>query len=194
MEQETSPNWAQAFVGKSEREVWAVPMPEGLSTHDKNRFLDAKQNAAFAARGRAERQALEALAAEAAKTRGYGDDEEDEEDTDDTKAASNALPSPTGEPERSARDLTPLPQISLVIPNGSTDVLLDKQIAACAGLIEHMTHYIARTDSAIDACTNFMDRICSMMKSSAEVAKVVGRLRGLEPEESRHRMIVEHAQ
>ncbi|HEX3944145.1 MAG TPA: hypothetical protein VHW69_08660 [Rhizomicrobium sp.] len=191
MEQETSPNWAQAFVGKGEREVWAVPMPEGLSTHDKNRFLDVKQNAAFAARRRAERQALEALAAEAAKTRGYGGEEDDAEDTDDTEAVSNLLPSPAGEPERSAKDSTPLSQIPLVIPNGSTDVLL---IAACAGLIEHMTHYIARTDSAIDACTNFMDRICSMMKSSAEVAKVVGRLRGLEPEESRHRMIVEHAQ
>jgi len=169
-------------------------MPEGLSPRDKNRFQDAKQNAAFAARRRAERQALQALAVEVAKTRGFDGDEDDEEDADDPEAVSNVLPSPTGGPEPSPKDSTPLSQIPLVIPNGNTDVLLDKQIAACAGLIEHMTHYIARTDSAIDACTNFMDRICSMMKSSAEVAKVVGRLRGLEPEESRHRMIVEHAQ
>jgi hypothetical protein len=38
-----------------------------------------------------------------------------------------------------------------------------------------------------------MERIGSLMKSSAEVAKVVGRFRGLEAEETRHRMIVEHA-
>jgi len=190
MERETLPKWAQAFVGKSEREIWAVPMPEGLSTADKNRFQDAKQNAAFAARRRAERQALQALAVEVAKTRGF----DGKNDADDTEPVSSVLPSPTGGPEPSPKDSTPPAQIPLVIPNGNTDVLLDKQIAACAGLIEHMTHYIARTDSAIDACTNFMDRICSMMKSSAEVAKVVGRLRGLEPEESRHRMIVEHAQ
>lgn len=108
MEQELSPNWAQAFVGKSEREIWAVPMPEGLSTVDKNRFQDAKQNAAFAARSRAERQALQALAVEVAKTRGFHGGEGREEDADDTEAVSNILPSPTGGPERSPKDSTPL--------------------------------------------------------------------------------------
>jgi hypothetical protein len=71
--------------------------------------------------------------------------------------------------------------------------LLERQIASCAGLIEHIAHYIARHDSAIDACGNFMERMASLMNSSANAAKMVGRLRGsLEPEETRLRQIVEH--
>ena len=35
--------------------------------------------------------------------------------------------------------------------------------------------------------------LTSMMRASAEVAKMVGRLRGLEPDETRHRMILERA-
>src|SRR5436305_90536 len=40
------------------------------------------------------------------------------------------------------------PAISFAIPEGRTDVLLDRQIASCAGIIEHLAHYIARYDSA----------------------------------------------
>jgi hypothetical protein len=74
--------------------------------------------------------------------------------------------------------------IPFVIPDGTADALLEKQIASCAGLIQHIAHYIARYDSAIDTCNNFMDRISALMRSSAEVGKVVGRLRGLEPKKA----------
>jgi hypothetical protein len=94
------------------------------------------------------------------------------------------------EREESRANTTPsLPP--LVIPEASTDVLLERQIASCAGLIEHIAHYIARNDSAISVSSNFMERIASLMNSSATAAKMVSRYRGIKPAETCHRSIIE---
>ena len=79
------------------------------------------------------------------------------------------------------------------MPEGSTDVLLERQIATCVGIIDHLAHYVARNDTDPYNCNNFMDRIVSMMNSSANVAKMVGRLRGgLQPDEKQLRQIIQH--
>jgi hypothetical protein len=83
--------------------------------------------------------------------------------------------------------------IPLIIPMGRCEELLERQLASGAGLVEHLVQYIARYDSEVSACLQFADRICSVMKSSAGLAKAVGRLRGLGPEETRHRVFVEYA-
>jgi hypothetical protein len=86
----------------------------------------------------------------------------------------------------------PPPLPPLVIPEANTDILLDRQVASCAGLIEHIAHYIARHDGPLEVHGNFMERMAGLMNASANVAKMVGRLRGsLEPEETCVRQIVE---
>jgi hypothetical protein len=79
-------------------------------------------------------------------------------------------------PHASAPERGPLPP--LTIPAGPLDVLLERQIALCGGIIDHLAHYVARYDTDPYNCNNFMDRIVSMMNSSANAAKVAGRLRG----------------
>jgi hypothetical protein len=170
MDQQIPPEWAHLFEGKTRTEILKTPQPPGLSPMDSTRFeraVYAATSASLAAELKAdkERRALEKLASLAAEP---------------AAAAAEPMTAP-------APSLPPL-----VIPQASTDVLLERQIASCAGLIEHIAHYIARHDSAIDACGNFMERMASLMNSSANVAKMVGRLRGsLEPEETRFRQIVE---
>jgi hypothetical protein len=171
MNQQIPPEWAHLFEGKTRTEILKTPQPPDLSSLDSTRFeraVYAAASASLAAELKAdkERRALEELASLAAQP---------------AAAATEPVRAPA----------PPLPP--LVIPEASTDVLLERQIASCAGLIEHIAHYIARHDSAIDACGNFMERMASLMNSSANAAKMVGRLRGsLEPEETRLRQIVEH--
>jgi hypothetical protein len=83
----------------------------------------------------------------------------------------------------------PLPP--LTIPAASTGVLLERQIASCVGIIEYVAQYVGRNDTATDACANFMARIASLMNSSASVAKMVARYRGLKQAETCHRSIIE---
>jgi hypothetical protein len=83
-----------------------------------------------------------------------------------------------------ARRDSPLP---FAIPSGKTDALLDRQIASCAGIIEHLAHYIGRYPTAVETCTKFMDRIGLLMNASAEAAIASGRLRGMAPEGRRRR-------
>lgn len=166
MDQQIPPEWAQLFEGKTHDEILATAQPDGLSPEDQARFeraLYAASDAALAAELQAGRRAREELAHLA------------------TQIAA-------AEPVTEAAP--PFPP--LVIPKASTDVLLERQIASCAGLIERMAHYIACDDRPPEARWNFMERIASLMNSSANAAKMVGRLRGsLEPEETCLRQIVQ---
>jgi len=92
---------------------------------------------------------------------------------------------PTDSPDRGVsatgkpRPTYPLPP--LMIPTGPVDVLLEKQIASCAGLIEQISYYIAHDTTPPADCVNFMDRIASLMNSSATVGKRIGKLRAFKP-------------
>jgi hypothetical protein len=184
MEIDQEKEWALFFRGRSAEAISALAPPDGLSEQEQLRFIDLQANAAEKARRAAERELQWKREDEARKIR--------KDDFADLNLAA-ARANPFINPDIKLLPPPAEPAIPFAIPEGSADVLLEKQIGSCAGLIEHVARYIARNDSAIDACTNFMERIGSLMKSSAEVAKVVGRFRGLEAEETRHRMIVEHA-
>ncbi|MFL6690018.1 MAG: hypothetical protein ACJ8IR_07530 [Alphaproteobacteria bacterium] len=186
METDQEKEWALFFRGKSAEAISALDPPHGLSEQEQLRFIDLQANAGEKARRAAERELQWKREEEARKIR-----KDDDNLVDLNLAAARA--NPFINPDIKLLPPPAEPALPFTIPEGSADVLLEKQIGSCAGLIEHVARYIARNDSAIDACTNFMERIGSMMKSSAEVAKVVGRFRGLEAEETRHRMIVEHA-
>ena len=69
-------------------------------------------------------------------------------------------------------------QIPLALPEGDAAALLEKQIASSAALIGYLSNYVARTDTDPSVCMSFMDRMTSMLGASANVGKVVGRLRG----------------
>jgi len=78
----------------------------------------------------------------------------------------------------------------MVIPKGSSDELLERQIATASGLIEHLAYYVARADTDPGVCMGFVARMAALMKSSAENGAVVGKLRGLASAETRHRVII----
>lgn len=59
----------------------------------------------------------------------------------------------------------------------SMDVLLEKQIASCSGVIGQIVDYVARAGLNADVCANFVGRIPSLMTASAAVGRVVSQLR-----------------
>jgi hypothetical protein len=164
--------WAKAFEGQDERGILAVRLPPNLSDAQCFRFRSLQEEAAREAR-RAKEQALlqKALAEVGAAAR-----LNPIADTAPASELAEVQPLPS-------REAAPAePRIPFRIPDGRTDVLLDKQIASCAGIIEHLAHYIGRYDSAVETCNKFMDRIGLMMRASAEAAIAAGRLRGMAPE------------
>lgn len=74
------------------------------------------------------------------------------------------------------------PTVPLEIPKGNAADLLERQIGTCAALIGNLADYIARNDTPTDVCFPFMDRISSLVSSSATAARVVGQLRGIASE------------
>ena len=156
--------WVNGFKGMGEEEILTTPLPPDLSDEACFRFRSLQQEAGARARDSEQLQLLkkaERQVAVAARLQ--------------PEVAEPSRPSPAVvQPAQ--------PPIPFAIPEGRTDVLLDRQIASCAGIIEHLAHYIARYDSAAETCNKFMDRISVMMKSSADAALAVGRLRGMAPE------------
>lgn len=161
--------WVSGFQGKAEAEILTAPLPEGISDEDAFRFRALQELAGAEARRSKED------AAEAARV--------SREQALLQQAARSLAVAQALQPEAEDTVAVPAqPQIPFAIPEGKTDALLEKQIASCAGIIEHLAHYIARYDSAVETCNQFMDRISVMMRSSAEAALAVGRLRGMAPE------------
>ena len=164
MNRNIPPEWAAMFKDKTGDELIALKPPPGLSEDDEVRFRIATGYAAL-------------------QRKANGLDRE--EAPPPQKTRDEEIP-----PVSERRPKNPLPP--LTIPEGSTDVLLDRQIATCVGLIDHLAHYVARYDTDHYNCNNFMERIVSMMNSSANVAKMVGRLRGsLQPDEKQLRQIIQ---
>lgn len=80
------------------------------------------------------------------------------------------------------RDAAREPAQPLEIPKGNVADLLEHQIGMCSALIENIANYVAQNETATDVCFPFMDRISSMLSSSAAAARVVGQLRGIAAE------------
>lgn len=57
------------------------------------------------------------------------------------------------------------------------DVLLEKQIASCSGVIGQIVDYIARAGLNAEVCANFVGRIPSLMTASAAVGRVISQVR-----------------
>jgi hypothetical protein len=160
--------WVNGFEGKTEAEILTAKLPPGISDEEAFGYRALQEEAGRKSREQALlREALQEVS-RAAALQPYN-------------PTAKGLVAET-EPEAGALAVHPEARIPFAIPEGKTDVLLEKQIASCAGIIEHLAHYIARYDSAVETCNEFMDRISVMMRSSAEAALVVGRLRGMAPE------------
>jgi hypothetical protein len=164
--------WAKAFEGKDASEIWGVALPPNLSNAQCDRFRSLQAEAARKARSSKGHALLQKAVAEV----GVAARPNPIAETTPAYELAEAEPVP-------GRQVAPAePRIPLKIPNARTDVLLDKQIASCAGIIEHLAHYIGRYDTAVETCTKFMERIGLLMKSSSEAALAAGRLRGMAPE------------
>jgi hypothetical protein len=164
--------WAKAFEGQDESGILAVPLPPNLSDAQCFRFRSLQEEAAGKARSSKEQAHLQEAMAEVSVAARLNPIAE----TAPARELAEAEPIPS-------RQVAPAePRLPFKIPNARTDVLLDKQIASCAGIIEHLAHYIGRYDTTVETCTKFMDRIGLLMKSSSEAALAAGRLRGMAPE------------
>jgi len=165
--------WLKSFENKTESELEAMSVPPGLPLLYANMWQ--RDRAAALARLRPT-PALEA--------------EDDESEDDKIKGGiplaeklafeaavsaleNNGLPPPrkTGEQSR-----------PLEIPRGNVADLLEHQIGMCAALIGNIANYVAHNETATDVCFPFMDRISTMLSSSAAAARVVGQLRGIASE------------
>jgi hypothetical protein len=67
---------------------------------------------------------------------------------------------------------------------------LERQIAYCGALIEDIADYVMRDDTEVHACYGFIDRVSSLIQSSAAAGTVIGRLRG-QVSETKHTMVME---
>ncbi len=176
---DTRANWLKSFEYKTEMELAAMNPPVGLPTA----FVEIwrrDRDAALAGLRRANDQSedLEEY-----------DEEDDELDAEAVSIANqraaletalSAVENDTAGDPANARVLPSQP--SLDIPKGSAADLLERQIGTCAALIGSIADYIARNDTPTDVCFPFMDRISSMLSSSATAARVVGQLRGIASE------------
>jgi hypothetical protein len=161
--------WAKDFENKEKSELLAMISPEGLSKDAADAWWHARE------------RAIEAL-----------EDAEDIANADGNAVAPVVdMPLPASREERTrllldemhnaelrAKARVNAAQIPLALPEGDAALLLEKQIASSAALIGYLSNYVARTDTDPSVCMSFMDRMTAMLGASANVGKVVGRLRG----------------
>jgi hypothetical protein len=164
--------WRKSFQNKTESELEALIPPPGLPPVIlKSWHRDREQALVLARLSKAEPDQPE-------------DEESDEEEQSFSKqkiavdAAMSALENDAS--DREAPALPPAPPLE--IPKGSVADLLEHQIGTCSALIANIADYVARNDSRPDICFPFMDRIASLLSSSATAGRVVGQLRGIASE------------
>jgi hypothetical protein len=154
--------WLKSFENKTESEIKALSAPPGLSTASLMMWCRVREAALDRFQPLSEEETLfteEKRACEATLTAL-------ENDTSQMEACAGVLPS----------------QPPLEIPKGNAADLLEQQIGTCAALIGNIANYVAHNDTHADVCLPFMDRIASLLSSSATAARVVGQLRGIASE------------
>lgn len=163
MDDTEAPNWTKDFENKDKSEILAMPLPEGLS------------NEAFDGWWLARERAIEALE----------DAEEDAVPVSDEplsasrKERTRVLLDEMHDAQLRAREREQVAQKPLLLPQGDAAQLLERQLASSAALIGYLSEYVARNDTNPDVCMSFMAQMTSMLGASANVGKVVGRLRGI---------------
>jgi hypothetical protein len=154
--------WAKDFENKSVSELLDMPSPDGLSGEAQEAWRLARAAAIEALEDTEERAApvvnepLSASPVERARL----------------------LLDEMHDAELRAKARADAAQIPLTLPDGDAALLLEKQIASSAALIGYLSNYVARNDTDPAVCMSFMDRMTAMLGASANVGKVVGRLRG----------------
>jgi hypothetical protein len=178
--------WRKAFENKTESELEALTPPPGLPT-------------VFLKMWRRERdEALAGVRPPASRTEEPEQPEDDEDaekqqlsfskERDALEAALTALENDTSGAPAGPRAQPA--QSPLEIPRGNAADLLEQQIGTCAALIGNIANYVAHSDTEANVCLPFMDRIASLLSSSATAARVVGQLRGI-ANETRQTFITE---
>ena len=165
--------WRKSFENKTEYDLAGMAPPPGLPTLFVNMWRRDRE------------EALARLQAQTGEPELTDQEVAEEEQSpfsrqrDALEAAMSALEHDTPQEEVSARVL---PSQSLEIPKGNAADLLERQIGTCAALIGNVANHIARNDTPNEVCFPFMDRIASLLSSSATAARVVGQLRGIASE------------
>jgi len=162
--------WRKAFENKTELELKAMVPPEELPIvlkkmwgRDRDTALAAVREAQIATEDREDDQVLSYI-------------------LDQKSAIEEALSALENDSSAGFAAAPGIAPQALEIPKGNAADLLEQQIATCAALIGNIANYIARSDTATDVCFPFMDRISSLLSSSATAARVVGQLRGIASE------------
>ena len=179
-------DWAQSFENKSESELRAMDAPDGLDSDGRLTWRAARRHAI-----RMLREARPVLAAPEPEVLSPSPADDDAEDSAEEDAFIEDEPLPASREERMrmlldrmhdaeirARQRAAAQQKPLALPPGDAAQLLERQIASSAALIGYLSNYVARTDTDPSVCMSFMDRMTAMLGASANVGKVVGRLRG----------------
>jgi hypothetical protein len=174
-------DWAKDFENKDESELVALKIPAGLSMSQIIRWKQAKQAAEAAAIGK--RKARERAEKASAPDSEIVANDDAQSRADETLPASptertRLLLNEMHDAELRAKARESAAQIPLALPEGDAALLLEKQIASSAALIGYLSNYVARSDTDPSVCMSFMDRMTAMLGASANVGKVVGRLRG----------------
>ena len=165
--------WRKSFENKTELELDAMEPPPGLPTELRDMWASERAKAlvrALGARAEAEdaRIAQEKSVLESALT-----------------------PLEHGTPEVPAPLQVMAAPFPLEIPKGNAADLLEQQIATCAALIGNVANFVAHSETPAHECFPMMDRIASLLSSSATAARVVGQLRGI-ANETRQTFVTEN--
>jgi hypothetical protein len=159
-------DWAKDFENKEKSELLAMLVPEGLSEDAATAWWQARERAIDALED-AEERAVPVAEKPLPASR--------EERVQMLLASMHDAEIRARERER---DRAVAKHKPLSLPEGDAAMLLEKQIASSAALIGYLSNYVARTDTEPSVCMSFMDRMTAMLGASANVGKVVGRLRG----------------
>ncbi len=118
-----------------------------------------------------------------------GEDEDDEEDTSSAEIAPPREQSAAPSPPRTQKTVASRLSADRPVTPAATESL-ERQIAYCGALIEEIADYVMRDDTEVHACYGFIDRVSSLIQSSAAAGTVIGRLRG-QVSETKHTMVME---
>ena len=166
------PQWRKVLESSTESELETMEMPPGLPGAMARLWQRDREDALARFRP----------PAAIADTENSGVDEPRERSLSDERRALEAALSALESDELSRpAAVQSEPSQQLEIPKGSVADLLERQIGICAALIGNVADHVAH-DPSDPSRYHLMDRVSSMLSSSATAARVVGQLRGIASE------------
>jgi hypothetical protein len=165
--------WRKSFENKTELELDTMEPPPGLTKDMAERW------------GYERAEAL----VRSLTTRAEAEDAQITQEKSVLESALTALENDTPEVQAAPQGMAPPPLLE--IPRGNVADLLEQQIATCAALIGNVANFVAHSETPPQECFPMMDRIASLLSSSATAARVVGQLRGI-ANETRQTFVTEN--